>query len=597
MPTQDENNNGNPHQGKSASHPQLRRLSRLAGGIPAMLAVGIVIGAAGSMAAIGFTHAVNWLNDALFISLRSRADIADATRLAVITVAVPAIGGLVVGLILTRIREGRAHAPPDAIEAAHQVDSRMPVRSGLLTAAAALIGLGSGASVGQYGPIVHLGATLGSVVARVRRDLGVIGIGCGVAAGISTAFSAPIAGILFAHEVILRHYSWRAFAPVTIASAVGVVVGNFLFQQPVLLPIGEVKNLHAVEYLVFSVIGIAGALVAVTFMRSVLAAGELAQRTRLPLPARTTLAGAFTGIIAIWLPDILSTGTLTLRLSIMDLYNPLELSAILVAKLVATAVCLGFGFAGGVFSPALVLGTLFGALVGNGMEAVAGDAFAHVAVYGICGMAAVTSAVMGAPITTILIVFEITRNYELTTAAMVSVVLSNLVASRTFGRSLFDVQLLRRGFDVSGGREQILLRRTPISSCVSQEFTAVTPAATLRATRSRMLAEGRSDAYVLNPDGGLLGVVTLNRLLTWLRDPEKRRRSAGELAEEAAVVLRDDMSVWDAMEKLEDFVGDAVPVLSREDGRSMVGVVHETSVLRAFLRVSDHVREEEHDTG
>ncbi|MFW6061080.1 MAG: chloride channel protein, partial [Phycisphaeraceae bacterium] len=318
-------NNDNTPDGDTSSRsrppPLLQRLAR---GIPTMLAVGIGIGALGSIAAIGFTHAVNYLNDSLFISLRSRADIVDPARLAALTLAVPAMGGLVVGLIISRIPGRRAHAPPDAIEAAHHVDSRMPLRAGLLTAVAAVIGLGSGASVGQYGPIVHMGATLGSVVARLRRDLGVIGIGCGVAAGISTAFSAPIAGILFAHEVVLRHYSWRAFAPVTIASAVGVVVGNFLFHQPVLLPVGYIEDLKAVEYLVFAFIGIAGALVAVAFMRSVLAATALAGRTRLPLPVRTTLAGAFTGALAIWLPDILSTGTLTLRLSIMDLYNPFE---------------------------------------------------------------------------------------------------------------------------------------------------------------------------------------------------------------------------------------------------------------------------------
>ena len=146
------------------------------------------------------------------------------------------------------------------------------------------------------------------------------------------------------------------------------------------------------------------------------------------------LAGAMLGLAAIWLPDILGIGKETLRFAVIDhAFVPGELAFLLVAKILATALCIGFGFAGGVFSPSLLIGILFGALAGNGAELVFGDLRSDLAIYAICGMVSVTSAVIGAPLTTILIVFELTRNYDLATAAMVSVVFSNLVSYRVFG--------------------------------------------------------------------------------------------------------------------------------------------------------------------
>jgi len=193
---------------------QIGTLGNVARRALAVSLLGLVLGSLASVAATGFVFAVEWFNDTFWISARSRMIEGGWYWLPWVTIAVPAVGGLVVGLLNRFVLTGgRVHGPPDVIEVAQSGHGRLDLRTGLASAVAAIASLGSGASVGQYGPLVHLGATLGSWVGRWmpsgKATVGTIGIGCGVASAISTSFNVPIAGILFAHEVILRHYSLR----------------------------------------------------------------------------------------------------------------------------------------------------------------------------------------------------------------------------------------------------------------------------------------------------------------------------------------------------------------------------------------------------
>ena len=525
--------------------------------------LGLVVGVLTSLAAIGFVELVLLLNEWLLVSPRSRFMVDDAGLLLLATVCVPALGGLVVGVIHLAIPERRSHGPPDIIRSVQTMDGRIPARSGVLSALASVVSLGAGASVGQYGPLAHLGATLGSLVARVSRDsrwMATVGVGCGVAAAISTAFNAPIAGIVFAHEVILRHYSLRAFAPITVAATMGYVVANVVFERPPLFRVEAISVDFAPEFLGFIVIGAAGAFVAVLYMRAILFSNRLARRLPVADYLKPMLAGAVLGLAAIGLPDILGIGKETLRFAVIDhAFAPEELAFLLVAKILATALCIGFGFAGGVFSPALLIGILFGALAGNGAELALGELRSDVAVYAICGMVAVTSAVIGAPLTTILIVFELTRNYDLATAAMVSVVFSNLVSYRVFGRSLFDVQLRMRDFDLSGGRDKAMLDLRLIEGYVTRDYTVLAPDASVGEAKSRLLASHSHEGYVVDSGGRYVGTVKLEEIVSGEESGGIAPGTAvARLARPEALILTAKTSVWDAMERMGDFVGESI---------------------------------------
>lgn len=556
--------------------------------------LGLAVGCVVAVVAVGFVHAVSWLNDALFISPRSRMVAADRSWLPAVTIAVPAVGGLVVGLLVRRIGGRRAHGPADAIRAAQLFEGTMPIKDGILTAASACLSLGAGASVGQYGPLAHLGASLGSWISRVAgagRYLGTIGMGCGAAAAISTAFNAPIAGLVFAHEVILRHYSLRAFAPITVAATLGYVVANVIFHQRPLFRVEHVEIVNPYEFIAFIAIGIAGALVAMLYMRSILLAGRLSDKLALPQPVKTALAGVAVGVVALQLPDVLGIGKELLRFAIIDdAISPSELAILLVAKLLLTALCLGFGFAGGVFSPALLIGVLFGAFAGAGAEWVFGDNHSHVVIYAVCGMVAVMSPVIGAPLTAILIVFELTRNYDLATAAMVSVAFSNLIGYRIFGRSLFDVLLFRRGFDLSRGRDKVMMEQRRVREFVTADHTTVAASEPLTRVRDALIKDGRGEACVVDESGAYMGTVSIREIMAALSGDGSLEQPVSAYAHRAALVLNPHDSVWDAMSRLDSFVGESIPVV--ENGR-LAGVVTEAAIIGAYLQTLNEIRQEE----
>ncbi|MDX1608964.1 MAG: chloride channel protein [Halofilum sp. (in: g-proteobacteria)] len=573
------------------------RLWSVVRGAAAVIALGLGVGTLAALAADAFVYGILWLNDWLWISPRSRMMAGDWAWLAAATVAVPAAGGLLVGL-LTRylVPDREPQGPADVIEAAQRGHGRVPPKGGLATAAAALVSLGSGASVGQYGPLVHLGATIGSLFGRFSRGapetLSCIGIGCGVAAAIATAFNAPIAGILFAHEVVLRHYSLRAFAPITVASTMGYVIATVVLEREPLFRVEDAITVAAWEYLPFIGIGVGGALVAIAFMRSVIAAESAAARVPVPEVVKPAMAGAVLGMVALWLPDVLGIGKEVLRFSIIPgAFGSAELALLLVAKLAMTALCLGFGFVGGVFSPALVIGALFGALVASLLGPVLPEVGNLVAVFAICGMAAVTSSVIGAPISTILIVFELTRNYDLTTAVMISVVFANLVSYRLYGRSMFDKVLQARDVDLSLGRDQLVLDRMPIAPYVSEDYVVARRGERCEELRDRLLEADAGEAQLVAPNGDYLGTITLGRLLRKMeRDGQ---RTVDRIAVYDRAALRENASIRKALTRAERNIGALVPVLARE-GRRLVGVVDQSTLVRAYRETLHSIRSEEH---
>ncbi|MFG6160270.1 chloride channel protein [Halomonas sp. 1390] len=567
-----------------------------------LVLLGAVIGAIAALVAVGFVAAVLGLNDLLLISPRSRMMFDHPGLLLVITVAVPTLGGLAVGLVHLAIPERRPHAPADVIAAVQTRRGRLPARAGGLSALSALISLGSGASVGQYGPLVHLGATLGSLGARLLR-LGRsednVTIACGVAAAIATAFNAPLAGIVFAHEVVLRHYALRAFAPVAAAALVGHVIAANVLQRGALFHVADTAAPRPWEFIAFLAIGGLGALVAGAYMSTLLGVTRLARRLPLAAPLRPALAGALLGLTALWVPDILGMGQETLRFAtIAGAFDSAELLLVLVLKIAATGLCLGMGFGGGVFSPALVIGTLFGALCGTLVGQLSGAPQETFVFYAVCGMVAVTAPVIGAPLTSLLIVFELTGSYALTTAALASVTLASPIAAQLFGRSLFDIQLVARGLDLSAGRGRAVLRGTPVTEHLTDEGVILRPQTPVAEAVTALCRARHGEGYLVDAAGRYHGCVSL-------ADLEAAREAAPEDADNpprveliaplARPVLAPDASLWDAMAALEDVTGEALPVVDAEG--AFLGVVFESSITRAYLAHGDELRREEHGTG
>ena len=552
----------------------------------------LVLGSLASLAAIAFIESVDWLNDVLLISPRSRVQVQNPLLLSVATIMVPMLGGLVIGVVIHRYSaEQRPLGPPDAIRAV-QLRAPLPsVRSGVISTLAAIVSIGSGASVGQYGPMVYMGAIAGNLVSKLKlpiANLPTIAIACGVAAAISTAFNAPIAGLVFAHEVILRHYSLQAFAPTTVAAATGYVIANIIFERPPLFLVEFSGVGHSYEFALFALLGFICALLSVGFMRLIFYINTSAPKLPVPASYRPALAGLMVGLVALQLPDVLGIGTETLRFATIEgAFESWELILLVFAKMGLTAVCIGLGFAGGVFSPSLLIGILFGAFSWTLLELI-GVPNSGVVVYAICGMMALTSPIIGAPLTTILIVFELTHNYDLTISAMVAVVFANLLAFRLLGRSMFDVVLARAGVDLSLGRDRALLEHTKIIDLPISDFVRVDLNDTTQLVVEKLKQDGRSEAVVVDSKGVYQGIIRIVDLLG------QDSNSISENLHEDSPLFDEDTTLWQGMSALEGFVGEAVPIVSGTDA-TLIGMVAESELITAYQKIARGLRSEENE--
>jgi len=379
---------------------------------------------------------------------------------------IPTVGGLVVGVILHHFTpDGRVRSVADVIEGAAMGDGRVEVRAGLASALASFLTLSTGGSTGREGPVVHLAAVISTWVStRIQAD-GLTGrdlLGCAVAAAVSASFNAPIAGALFALEVVLRHFAVHAFAPIVIASVVGTVINRLAYGDVTEFDIVTPGALQFyVELPAFLLLGVICGLVAVVLMRSIFWADILGNymQDKLALPRwlRPMAAGALLGLLAIWFPHIIGVGYET---TVLALSGGLLLGQVILfagVKTAAVAITMGGRMGGGVFSPSLMIGALTGLAFGLIATAVLPDVSGTHTLYAFAGMGAVAAAVLGAPISTTLIVFELTGDWQIGLAVMVAVSMSTALASRLVDRSFFLTQLTQRGIHCAAGPQAYLL--------------------------------------------------------------------------------------------------------------------------------------------
>lgn len=381
-------------------------------------------------------------------------------------VVTPAVGGLIVGLILHKFtNDARARSVGDVILGAALHEGRVETRAGLASALASLITLSSGGSSGREGPVVHLAAVISSKVSSWIHADGITGrdlLGCAVAAAVSASFNAPIAGALFALEVVLRHFAVHAFAPIVIASVAGTVINRLEFggvTEFVLPTYGDIQ--FYVELPAFLILGLTCGVVAVALMRSIFwtedFASYLQDKTGLPRWLRPMVAGALLGVLALWFPHIIGVGYETTSRALSGSLVLHEVIVFTVLKVAAVAITLGGRMGGGVFSPSLMIGALTGLGFGLIATGVFPDVSGASTLYALAGMGAVAAAVLGAPISTTLIVFEMTGDWQTGLAVMVSVSMSTALASRLVDRSFFLTQSERRGIHLAAGPQAYLL--------------------------------------------------------------------------------------------------------------------------------------------
>jgi len=482
----------------------------------------------------------------------------------------------------------RWHGPADTIYASQQSKEPLDIKHGIASTLAAFTSAAGGGSVGQYGPLVHFGATIGAVVKRYvsSRLSHEVYLGCGVAAAISAGFGAPIAGIVFAHEAVLRHFSVRAIAPIAIASVTASAVNKAIFPSMKVFDISAAAPdlVTLIPLLVLASPLIAAA--AILYMAALRRSAAFAKNTGYSPERLIWIAATICGTVGIWIPEILGLGIGTINNMLNGAYGLPALLMLLFVKIAMTALCIGFGLFGGVFSPALFVGVAAGGAIAQ-LAVVFGVPDVATAL-SVAAMAAVSAALIGAPIAAVLIALELTQSYAYAVAALMAVVATMLLTHRLFGHSFFDRQLMDRGINLADGREAIALAQHSVEPHASDDCVVLTETTTGQEALVAMKAQGQTEAYVVADGGRLAGKISVHDAIEAGTDPAFR------YADTSPTVLFTDDSLSDAMHTVSDFVGESVPVISREN-RQFVGAVTEGDLFQAIIAVQSDVRHRERD--
>jgi len=533
--------------------------------------IGILLGVFGATAAHYFRAGIHFIEQ--FVS--NRFD--NANRFVLFFCSLSA-AAFVISLIKAKFSVIRWHGPADTIFAAHRVDNELDIKSGIASTLAAFFSAAGGASVGQYGPLVHFGATLGSwlkAILKLRINTDIV-LGGGVAAAISAGFSAPLTGIIFAHEAILRHFSFKALAPIALASGTAIVIHNYLWNSSTFI-MGPYSATDIGPMILISIAaGPFFGFVAILFMFTILTFAKLP--TQMGLNQFQSFLIAITGlsIIGTFYPEVMGLGTSAIINLTTGSTLLLMAVAILFGKIIATALSLGFGFFGGVFSPALLVGAAAGSIATSVLSWMGIQSFQGPELI-ICGMAAVAGSVIGAPISMIMIVLELTGSYSLALVSTIGIVTASMISGQLFEHSIFDKQLLSRGIDLSQGRMGIRLMEENITKITSSNVLKFKPEVIVDVAKAEMVKMQVNEAYVNTHEGKYIGKLHLKALIL-----AKPSDAIIKYTDTEALNIKSDASLQQAIETAANFIGETIPIVDRSTG-TLIGTINEGDLLKMYL--------------
>ncbi len=509
----------------------------------------------------------------------------------------PVTGGVVVGLILHfLVGEERHHGVAGIIEAVALAGGRLRYQRVPLKTVAAAVSIGSGASVGPEDPSVQIGANLGSMFSQIlhlseerTRTL----VAAGAAGAIAAAFNAPIAGVFFALEIVLGELSGGALGVVVLAAVISSVFTQAVSGAQPAFRVPAYAFGSAWELPLYLALGLLAGPIAALYVHALYTARDLFHRWRVPRWIHPAVAGLMVGSVGVFLPQVFGVGYETIEglLETQGESTALTLLiALLGAKLLLTAVSIGGGFAGGVFAPALFLGAALGAAFGQVADSlfpalnIAPPAFAMV------GMAAVLAGAVHAPLTAILLLFEMTRDYHIILPLMFAVVISMLTSQGLQRDSVYTLALTRKGIRLERGRDVDVMESVTVGEVMLHETITLPLHFPVSALADKVIQTGRHGFAVLDENGDLFGIVSVEdyrRAMSGEWGPPERL-TVGDIATRDMITVFPDETVGTALRRMAPRDLSRLPVVARDDPRRLLGVVRRSDIVRAYDAALTH---------
>lgn len=545
--------------------------------------VGLLVG----VAAIGFHELLHLVQK---IALGSPSPLAILPTLPWYwKVCLPAIGGLLVAPIVTRWAvEAKGHGVPEVMESVALRGGIIRARVALAKAVASAVTIGTGGSTGREGPVIQIGSALGSSCGQLLRlspDQVRTLVGCGAAGGIAATFNAPIAGAFFALEVILGNFAVPAFAPIVLSSVLATAVSRAYLGNVPAFQIPQYSLLHYGEVPLYALLGILMGLVAVIFIRVLYKSEDLFDQSPIPPVLRTAVGGLLVGGLLLYWPEVYGTGFEAMYRLLHEATEWQFLALLFGIKLIATCITLGSGASGGIFSPSLFLGVVAGGLFGHAVHAVFPGLTAEPEAYAMVGMGAVVAGTTHAPVTAILMLFELTGDYQIILPVMVACTLSTVTARYLYTHSIYTLKLSRKGISLLRGREETVMQSFRVADVMRSPAPTLEEHASFQEVIDKFLDSQEPHYYLIDNEIRLTGVIHLHDVKGFLSDGELRGLIiARDVAHPVSVMTYPGETLAECLEKFTGNATERLPVVESDSVPKVIGVIAQQDVIDLYNR-------------
>jgi CIC family chloride channel protein len=553
-----------------------------------MAILATLVGLAGGFGAIGFRYLIGFIQAIAYGSGENLIELAPLTPW-YLRIWIPALGGLIVGpLVYFLAREAKGHGVPEVMEAVTLRSGIIRKRIVIVKSLASAISIGTGGSVGREGPIVQIGSAIGSSlgqVLRISEDRIRTLVGCGAAAGIAATFNAPVAGSMFALEIILGDFGLATFSPIVISSVVATAVSrHFLGDFPAFL-VPAYQLVSAWELPLYVVLGFFCALVAVTFTTVLYRAEDFFEHLKFPGYLKACLGGLILGFMGLQFPHILGVGYAAIDMALMQKLAWWVLLVLVGFKILATSITIGSGGSGGIFAPSLFMGAMAGGFFGSAVHHLLPELTASPGAYSIVGMGAVVSGTTHGPLSAILILFEMTGDYKIILPLMIACIISSLASGQLLKESIYTLKLARRGVNIRAGKEVNVLKSIPVSDVMNPEVETIPENISLGGLAEKISKSKYKSFPVVDQEGRLTGIVTHYDYRDVVFDEDlKDLVVVKDVATPMVVTVSIDDNLYDAMEKITSKDFSLLPVISDLESRQLLGVLTRRDIISAYNR-------------
>ena len=554
-----------------------------------MVIVAVLIGIVGGFGAIFFRFAIRFFEAVFFGSWEYSLDYALQLPWYVKLLA-PAAGGLIVGpIVFYFAREARGHGVPEVMESIVLRAGAIRPRVMFAKVTASAISIGSGGSVGREGPIVQIGSALGSVIGQLLKVTGTrlrTFVACGTAAGIAATFNAPIAGALFAMEVILADFGISQFSPIVVSSVTATVISRHFMGDFSAFTIPQYELVSVFEMIPYVILGISAAFVALAFINILYKTEDLFEQVKIPPLTKPIIGGLIIGSIGITFPHIFGVGYDSITQALTNQLTWYFLLFLVFLKIAATSITIGSGGSGGVFAPSLFIGANLGGFMGSIVHSLFPAMTASSGAYALVGMGAVAAGAMHAPITAIIIIFELTNDYRIILPLMISCIISVLITSRLKKDSIYSLKLSRRGINLFQGQEINVLHSLKVSQVVKTDYERVYIDTPFRKLMDLTVRSPHPNFFVVDRKNHLLGVISIHdiRKFIYERDSLENILVAHDLLTPVYHYFTPDDRLDIVMKSFGEINIDQLPVVDTKNVKHLIGTVSKNDVIDIYNR-------------